>query len=538
MENETLISPNLNDQDDLIIKHITIKNKRATYVEDPEPIVCDNGNYAIEFTFDEEWNAYEKKKARFKVYNGLRYEHIDVEFSGNICPVPPLQDIKFVYVGVYVKNRISTSTPATIPCDVSILSGASRSMISLEECGRFNEVLKGESAYDLACDNGFEGTEAEWLASLRGKDGVDGKDGKDGADGKDGKDGLEGKSAYDIARDNGFEGSEEEWLASLKGDEWDYVITKVEDFTTENLATMSGSVLVKGIESYPSGIDAPVVKLPSGITLIKFVDSQLHVDVQATKGAKTKISGFVGSYAEPYGLGIYSSLRNFEGVEFCEGFPQLYDCTDIQSSTIHSAVRCNSISNVHCRANYTGGDYIAFTDCTILSNITFEDLDASMGSAYQVDFYRCKHLSNIHALSSDVIINYEDCSCVVGDTCDGYYTEENVGKVKQVTTNGEDSFVDVVEKVTTPATFRRVYAIDETGTQDVISIDNGYTSEEDVMEGGVAIRNENHSIYIPRPPIKDTDAVNKVYVDGLIGDIDTVLDNIIAKQKAVIGGEA
>ena len=38
----------------------------------------------------------------------------------------------------------------------------------------------GKSAYQIALDNGFEGTEAEWLESLRGKNGVDGKNGKDG----------------------------------------------------------------------------------------------------------------------------------------------------------------------------------------------------------------------------------------------------------------------------------------------------------------------------------------------------------------------
>lgn len=27
-------------------------------------------------------------------------------------------------------------------------------------------ALKGKSAYEIACDNGFEGTEAEWLASI------------------------------------------------------------------------------------------------------------------------------------------------------------------------------------------------------------------------------------------------------------------------------------------------------------------------------------------------------------------------------------
>lgn len=32
----------------------------------------------------------------------------------------------------------------------------------------------GKSAYELAVDNGFDGSEQEWLASLHGKDGIDG----------------------------------------------------------------------------------------------------------------------------------------------------------------------------------------------------------------------------------------------------------------------------------------------------------------------------------------------------------------------------
>lgn len=36
--------------------------------------------------------------------------------------------------------------------------------------------IVGKSAYDLAVDNGFVGTEAEWLASLDGSDGVQSSD--------------------------------------------------------------------------------------------------------------------------------------------------------------------------------------------------------------------------------------------------------------------------------------------------------------------------------------------------------------------------
>lgn len=60
-------------------------------------------------------------------------------------------------------------------------------------------------------ENGFTGTLAEWLASLKGKDGENGVDGKNGVNGSD------GKSAYIIAVEHGFSGTETEWLESLKG---------------------------------------------------------------------------------------------------------------------------------------------------------------------------------------------------------------------------------------------------------------------------------------------------------------------------------
>lgn len=66
----------------------------------------------------------------------------------------------------------------------------------------FESGLDGASAYQIAVEHGFEGTEEEWLESLRGepgKDGAPGQPGKDGYspvkgidyfDGKDGKDGY------------------------------------------------------------------------------------------------------------------------------------------------------------------------------------------------------------------------------------------------------------------------------------------------------------------------------------------------------------
>ena len=44
----------------------------------------------------------------------------------------------------------------------------------------------GKSAYEIAVDNGFVGTETEWLESLKGADGTDGKDGTNGKNGENG----------------------------------------------------------------------------------------------------------------------------------------------------------------------------------------------------------------------------------------------------------------------------------------------------------------------------------------------------------------
>ena len=46
------------------------------------------------------------------------------------------------------------------------------------------DLPRGKSAYEIAKENGFNGTETEWLASLKGATGAPGADGKNGEDGK------------------------------------------------------------------------------------------------------------------------------------------------------------------------------------------------------------------------------------------------------------------------------------------------------------------------------------------------------------------
>lgn len=114
--------------------------------------------------------------------------------------------------------------------------------------------IDGSSAYQLALHNGYDGTEKEWLSSLKGDKGERGLDGANGIDGVtpqknvdyfDGKDGekgepltfddltvpqinelkgndgakgSDGQSAYELAVEEEYVGDKSEWIASLKGE--------------------------------------------------------------------------------------------------------------------------------------------------------------------------------------------------------------------------------------------------------------------------------------------------------------------------------
>ena len=101
---------------------------------------------------------------------------------------------------------------------------------------------QGLSAYQVALNNDFIGTEEDWLASLVGPQGIQGEIGPEGPigltgpegpqgiqgiqgiqgeigpqgpQGEPGPQGDEGPSAYEVAVANGFVGTEAAWLASL-----------------------------------------------------------------------------------------------------------------------------------------------------------------------------------------------------------------------------------------------------------------------------------------------------------------------------------
>lgn len=101
---------------------LEITNKRAMAIGAPV-IICGNSDYVLQIAFDEEWAAYSEKTARFAYWKDGEAKHQDKVFSGTECPVPKLSGIKKVLVGVFAGD-LHTTTPAIIPCELSILCGA------------------------------------------------------------------------------------------------------------------------------------------------------------------------------------------------------------------------------------------------------------------------------------------------------------------------------------------------------------------------------------------------------------------------------
>lgn len=136
-----------------------------------------------------------------------------------------------------------------------------------EEIIAVSDILKGDSAYEVAKNNGYKGTEEEWLMesgvtidSINVTTGLEGSSalgtlsgtpknrrinltipkGDRGVQGVPGVRGETGLSAYDIAIANGFKGTKIDWLSTIKGDKGIQGPVGPEGKSTYNLAVAYG----------------------------------------------------------------------------------------------------------------------------------------------------------------------------------------------------------------------------------------------------------------------------------------------------------
>ena len=164
----------------------------------------------FKFTFDGDWKKFHKV-VQFsqcdEVYS------IVLGFDGTSCYLPAELHVGAVKMSVFGYDAESdttvraTTVPVTLNIRESGFVGDDDTPIPptpdlytqlLQKIGEIQAGIDGKdglSVYEIAKENGFVGTVAEWLESLKGADGLPGKDGidgKNGTDGKDGRDGVDG----------------------------------------------------------------------------------------------------------------------------------------------------------------------------------------------------------------------------------------------------------------------------------------------------------------------------------------------------------
>ena len=127
----------------------------------------------------------------------------------------------------------------------------------------------GKSAYEIAKEGGYTGTEQQWLESLKGGKGATGDAGASGKSAYEiakeggytgteqqwleslkGGTGASGKSAYEIAKEGGYTGTEQQWLESLKGKDAD--MDKITDDVDNIFSSASGQLDDKFDQAYSS----------------------------------------------------------------------------------------------------------------------------------------------------------------------------------------------------------------------------------------------------------------------------------------------
>lgn len=172
------------------------------------------------------------------------------------------------------------------------------------------ESLKGDSAYDVAVKNGFTGTEAEWLAGLKGQDGLDADD-----------------NAYDIAVKNGFTGTQKEWLASLKGadgkngtDAVDYLYDKWKqwsesgEYTGTYLEFLTAYDAAAAAYGYDGGVAAVSKALCSSVIVFGEFTAQKQVGMSGGMNYTTIGAGAGAIYSYDESSGTAYIVTNYHVV--------------------------------------------------------------------------------------------------------------------------------------------------------------------------------------------------------------------------------
>lgn len=317
-----------------------------------------------------------------------------------------------------------------------------------------------KSAYDIAVENGFVGSESEWLDSLKGKDGEkgetgekgdkgdkgdtgdrgltgwEGEDGKDGLDGKDGKDGTYVVRSYVDERSHlMLEMSDGHTLdAGYIGlDKAD--IGKEPTLSDKNVCVAPGDIYI--LESnldYPvwSSSDPSVARVAANGIIVAMNEGVCNIIATSVDGKTAScemtvlnIEYFINADGGAVITSYNGGLTEVSIPDTLGGHPvtiiddwAFFDNQDMEKLTLPKSLKkigygafstCHSLREIMIN---DGLDYIgtsAFSDCQQLKKISLPESLTTLGNAA---FYGCSKLEEITIPSKISVIEnatFSDC---------------------------------------------------------------------------------------------------------------------------------
>ena len=306
---------------------------------------------------------------------------------------------------------------------LAVLLGAlfALSLAGVAACG---ESEAGKSAYEIAVEHGFEGTEAEWLESLKGKDGADGAPGADGLSvtealinskgelmivfsngktvnlgvvtgtdgtqgekGDPGQDGEDGLSAYEIYKKYyEYAGTEKEWLDDLingrLGTGSPVQPSGQFEFT---LARDGTHYILSGIGTVTDE-DIVIPSTYNGLPVMEIGNSAFS-EYQFIRSVTFPIT------LELIGPGAFSNCSSLASIEIPEGVTEIYQnafsgCTRLETVTLSTSLKrievnvfsgCSSLTSIKIPEGVTEIHQNAFSGCTKLETVILPETLESIG---------------------------------------------------------------------------------------------------------------------------------------------------------------
>lgn len=467
-----------------------------------------------------------------------------------------------------------------------ILMNSQNAIVKVEEI--YEKVNSGEldgaSAYELAKNNGFEGTEQEWLASLKGKDGIIGKDGltpyiaQNGnwyigdtdtgvkASGIDGKDGINGKSAYELACDIGFKGTEAEWIKSLDGKDGHTPVKGVDYF--DGAKGEDGYTPVKGVDyfdGYTPVKDVDYFDGKDGISATHSWDGTILTITSASGTSSANLKGESGKdgYTPIKGVDYFDGTNGADGKD---GYTPQKNIDYFDGENGEDGVSCTHEWN---------GTVLTVTSASGTSSVNLKGADGAT-PVRGIDYWTEDDKTEIIEDTEEAVVEDYAIRETIFIDLDGYcYSDEGIVYSILNLDRTEDGLIDILKYNFILKTsyslvplsvsyangsacmcFAGFWYEDDTVQNTLykcIGMINVCTSEEDAInfyygsmagsylgefEGELFIDIYDLTRDIAGEYLIQSD-YEKLSVDkeALLGDVETALDHIIAIQNTLIGGD-